>query len=287
MAHKHADDRQNRNNSFDSEKLEDDIEVIELLYEQLNSIIVFFISDYFFLRYGENAIYEVLSTGEKKEIYFYELAINFIKGNLLAMAGSLIGARVNNKRYMSQSRKKLNGKITYSLNAERNIASSSVMLVILFLLQLIGAIGIYMRNLVNSGNNQMLLVEVYLMEIKAFQMRYLADYFLLESTMSSIMLVKSKYDTNDKLNYDMENPDIPAVIAGELYFIQRTMLLYSNIIIYNGLFEKNNTPGYNLILKPNIIIILGNIIGTVGNIYTLDAYMEIYMRNVNQPVFGR
>lgn len=267
---------------------EDDAEVIELLYEQINSLIIFLASDMFFFRYGQNLIYETISENEEKEFYFFQVSANLLKANLLALCASIYAVQIDYKRYNMQIRRKLQGRIRFSLRAERTVAVASVMTAVLFLLQFIGAIGIFRRGFISSSNSSKSeSIQLCLIEIRAFQIRYWADCFLIKSTISSIELVKSKYENKNTSHDKSENPDIPAVISGELYFVQRTMLLYINILIYKNLLGDYNEENQNYILSPNVIIIIGNIIGEAANMNVLLAFIEIYMRNVNEPIFGR
>ena len=271
----------------DNKMSEDDVMVIELLYEQINSLIIYLISNTFFYIYGQYAVYQVISNETFREKYFLESAVNFIKANLLAVAASLVGLQVDMKRYRQQFRKKVYGQINYSLEPEREIAVSAIMMFFLFLFQLIGGIGIYRRNVLQSHSSKIELVRLYNIELKAFQTRYFADYFLLKSTIMSIQLIKSKYDEKNDFSDKLDNPDIPAIIAGQLYVIQRSMLLYANCGIYRIFFEEYNKDMNELILQPNIIIIIGNVIGVLGNGLALNGFIEIYKRNINQPIFGR
>lgn len=291
MGHKCSKGRKKSNahmkrKTKDSEMSKDDAMVIELLYEQINSIIMLMISNTFFYIYGQYSVYKVFSNETFKEEFFLEAAVNFIKANIIAVAASLAAVQFNIKRYRQQCRKKAYGKISYSIEPEREITISEIMMFFLFFLQLIGGIGIYRRNALQS-DNKIELIRLYSIELKAFQTRYLADYFLIVSTVMSITLIKSKYDEKKDFSDELGNPDIPAIIAGQLYVIQRSLLLYTNYSIYRILFEQSNKDMNEFILQPNIIIIIGNVIGVLGNGLTLNAYIELYRRNVNQPIFGR
>ena len=115
-------------------------------------------------------------------------------------------------------------------------------------------------------------------------MRFYGDYFLLNSTLKSINLIKSKYDNKIR---KIENPDIDAVIASELYVIQRG-ILYD--IDYNALLDLINNGDdleKELLLLPNEIIVMANIFGVIANITSLTGIIRIYARNVNEPIFGR
>lgn len=264
---------------------EDDAFVIELLYEQISSLIIFFISNTFFYRYGQYALYEAIFNGSYGEkLSAWE---NFIKANVFSVSASLAGVQINMERYRQQCRRKAYGKIHYSLEPERKIAVSAIMSFFLFLFQLIGGIGIYKRSFFHYESNRKELERIYNIELEAFQIRYLADYFMLKSTIMSIKLINSKYYEKNDLSHNMDNPDIPAIIAGQLYVIQRALLLYANYYVYKGLLKKYNKYEDNFLLLPNIIIIIGNIIGLFGNIIALIGFIEIYNRNVNQPIFGR
>ena len=291
MRHKCSKDRKKSNDHIkrktkDSEMSQDDVMTIELLYKQINLLIMLMISNTFFYIYGQYSVYKVFSNEISREEFFLEAGINFIKANIIAVAASLGAVQFNIKRYKQQYRKKVYGKISYIIEPEREIIISEIMMFFLFFLQLIGGIGIYRRNEPQS-DNKIGLIKLYSIELKAFQTRYLADYFLIVSTVMSITLIKSKYDEKKDFSHELGNPDIPAIIAGQLYVIQRSLLLYTNYSIYRIFFEESNNDLNEFSLKPNIIIIIGNIIGVLGNGLTLNAYIELYRRNVNQSIFGR
>lgn len=265
--------------------LKDDFRTLELLHEQIVSLMIFFISDSFFYRYGYYTIYSILSGNENEEELFFYTSINFIKANVFAVIAAAAGLQINIKRYKEVYRKKYYGKIHYSLAPERKNIYSSILLLMLFLLQLAGSIGVYRRNVIHTGGNNEEWLKLYKIEIEAFKIRYIADYLLLQSVIMSIELIKGKYDKRkDMIHNESENPDIPAIIAGELYIIQRSMLLYTNYNIYRGIRSKYNNE---LILQPNIQLVIGNILGVAGTLITLNAFIEIYRRNLEQPVFGR
>ena len=66
MASKHEHHKRRHKKHLNNQLKKDalsayDAEVIELLYEQINSLIIFLASDMFFFRYGQNLIYEIIS----------------------------------------------------------------------------------------------------------------------------------------------------------------------------------------------------------------------------------
>ena len=265
--------------------LEDDFRTLELLHEQIVSLMIFFISDCFFYRYGNYIIYEILSGDKNEEELFFYTSINFIKANVFAVIAAAAGLQINIIRFKEQLRKKYEGKIHYSLNPERKNIFSSTLLLLLFLFQLAGSIGLYKRNVIHTDGNTEEWLRLYGIEIRAFEIRYIADYLLLQSTMMSIELIKSKYDERkDMVHNESDNPDIPAIIAGQLYVIQRSMLLYTNYNIYREIRSKYNSE---VILQPNIQLVIGNILGVAGTLITLNAFYDIYSRNLGQPTFGR
>ena len=108
--------------------------------------------------------------------------------------------------------------------------------------------------------------------------------FLLSATLKSINLIKSKYDKRiDKI----ENPDVDAVIAAEIYVIQRGVLYDISCNELEDLMNSSDEFEKELLLLPKQILVVANIFGVVANIISLIGFIKLYNRNSNEPIFGR
>ncbi|MBC5629229.1 hypothetical protein H8S20_10015 [Clostridium sp. NSJ-6] len=111
----------------------------------------------------------------------------------------------------------------------------------------------------------------------------ISDIFSYRATLESIELVYSRYDnTADQI----ANPDIPAIKAALLLLIARLIYNQIGFIRYDHLYERKMRGGYEHSLKPNVDINLANIFKTIGSFYGLIAAIEIYNRDLQQPIFG-
>ena len=111
----------------------------------------------------------------------------------------------------------------------------------------------------------------------------ISDIFSYRATLESIDLVYSRYDnTADQV----ANPDIPAIKAALLLLIARLIYTQIGFIRYDHLYERKIKGEYENSLKPNVDINLANIFKTIGGFYGLIAAIEIYNRDLQQPIFG-
>ena len=65
------------------------------------------------------------------------------------------------------------------------------------------------------------------------------------------------------------------------------MLLYVSYQVYSHLVNECGDVIDSKYLEPNKLAILANIIGIIANSISLQAFIEIYKRNVDRPIFGR
>ena len=111
----------------------------------------------------------------------------------------------------------------------------------------------------------------------------ISDIFSYRATLESIELVYSRYDnTADQI----ANPDIPAIKAALLLLIARLIYNQIGFIRYDHLYERKMRGEYEHSLKPNVDINIANIFKTIGSFYGLIAAIEIYNRDLQQPIFG-
>ena len=158
----------------------------------------------------------------------------------------------------------------------------------MFWVDLIGAIGLYKRVTICNIQTSPHWVRLLVIQLQAYRIRFVADYMLLNASLESIELIKSKYS---EIDLNIENPDAVVVTASILYVIQRVMLFYVNYQVYlyirNTCREITNPFYLEFYLVPNKLPILGSVFGLTANVISLIAFIQIYKRNVFRPVFGR
>ena len=121
-------------------------------------------------------------------------------------------------------------------------------------------------------------------EIKNLKKIYNANKSIEVEALKSINLIKSKYDKRiDKI----ENPDVDAVIAAEIYVIQRGVLYDISCNELEDLMNSSDEFEKELLLLPKQILVVANIFGVVANIISLIGFIKLYNRNSNEPIFGR
>lgn len=102
------------------------------------------------------------------------------------------------------------------------------------------------------------------------------------STLESIEIIYSRYNKT-KLKV---NPDIPAVQSTILSLITRTISTEIGYARYKTLYDKFEKGEIHYSLKPNVDINIGNKLGIVSCYYLLQGVYGIYLRDLNQPIFG-
>ena len=259
---------------------ENDKKILYLLNIQSQAIMIYLIADVFFYTFA----FILLEYAENKTESKINENIFLINGCALALIASIVISDISFKAYDNIHFKNLNGEIDYSINPEEGIAISSLYIILLFFINLIGAIELYKRVNICTIKVTPQWIMVLKIQLQAYKIRFLGDYSFLIATLESFELIKNKYD-NSKSN--VENPDIPALIGANLYFIERIMLLYVSYQVYLHFLDECGDVIDSKYLEPNKLAIFGNIIGVIANGISLQSFIEIYNRNVDRPIFGR
>lgn len=220
--------------------------------------------------------------------YTFNANISLVKATSLALAASIIISNVTFIAYERLNDKYVKGMLDYSNEPEKEISIASIYTILMFWVDLIGAIGLYKRVTICNIQTSPHWVRLLVIQLQAYRIRFVADYMLLNASLESIELIKSKYS---EIDLNIENPDAVVVIASILYVIQRVMLFYVNYQVYlyirNTCREIINPFCLEFYLVPNKLPVLGSIFGLTANVISLIAFIQIYKRNVFRPVFGR
>ena len=262
---------------------ENDKKILYLLNIQLQSIMIYLTADVFFYNFA--LILLESACGNKSDNKPNE-NIFLINGCALALIASIVISHVSFTAYENIHFRDLNGEIDYSTNPEKGIAISSLYIILLFFISLIGAIELYKRVNVCTIKVTPQWIMILNIQLQAYKIRFLADYLFLIATLESIDLIKSKYD-NNKNNSNIQNPDIPALIGACLYLVERIMLLYVSYQVYSHLVNQCGDVIDSKYVEPNKLAILANIMGVIANSISLQSFIEIYKRNIDRPIFGR
>lgn len=126
--------------------------------------------------------------------------------------------------------------------------------------------------------------ELYLLNIQknADLICIIADILSYSATLESIELINSKYNN---LDYTF-NPDIPTLQSTILSFLTRLIYTQIGIIRFNRVYNKKMNGEFEFSLNANSNINLANIFKTIGSFYAVIASIEIYYRDITQPIFG-
>lgn len=262
---------------------EKDQKILYLLNIQLQAIMIYLTADVFFYNFA--LILLESACGNKSDNKPNE-NIFLINGCALALIASIVISHVSFTAYENIHFRDLNGEIDYSTNPEKGIAISSLYIILLFFISLIGAIELYKRVNVCTIKVTPQWIMILNIQLQAYKIRFLADYLFLIATLESIDLIKSKYD-NNKNNSNIQNPDIPALIGACLYLVERILLLYVSYQVYSHLVNECGDVIDSKYLEPNKLAILANIMGVIANSISLQSFIEIYKRNIDRPIFGR
>ena len=260
---------------------EKDQKILYLLNIQLQAIMIYLTADVFF--YNFSLILLESAYGNKSDHKPNE-NVFLVNGCVLALIASILISHVSFTAYENIHFRDLNGEIDYSTNPEESIAISSLYLILLFFINLIGAIELYKRVNICTIKITPQWIVVLKIQLQAYKIRFLGDFSFLIATLESFELINSKYD-NSKSN--VQNPDIPALIGACLYLVERILLLYVSYQVYSHLVNECGDVIDSKYVEPNKLAILANIIGIIANSISLQAFIEIYKRNVDRPIFGR
>ena len=253
---------------------EKDQKILYLLNIQLQAIMIYLTADVFFCNF---ALILLESACGNKSDHKPNENVFLVNGCVLALIASILISHVSFTAYENIHFRDLNGEIDYSTNPEESIAISSLYLILLFFINLIGAIELYKRVNICTIKITPQWIVVLKIQLQAYKIRFLGDFSFLIATLESFELINSK----------SQNPDIPALIGACLYLVERILLLYVSYQVYSHLVNECGDVIDSKYLEPNKLAILANIIGIIANSISLQAFIEIYKRNVDRPIFGR
>lgn len=252
---------------------------LSLLNLQLRVVLIYMISDIFLFK----GTIESINLSCNKEETHINPFILLDQGQILALIGSVLISYVDFSRYNQLSKRQ--DKKKKSIEPEYLIRQASIFSIVLYTLNIIAVTEQYKASLIidflKCDKND---INILYLQADAFIVRFFGDYFWLRATLKSIHLIRSKYDKGIKKIY---NPDIDAVIAAELYVIQRGVLYDISYYILLKLINEGTDINKELLLPAQSILVIANIFGVIANITTLVAFIKIYNRNANEPVFGR
>ena len=257
---------------------DNDKNALELLHLQLIFIYIYMMSDVFLFIGTTESIN--ICYGKKED---NNPVLLLEQGQILALIANIINNYITSTRY-SQLTERYNEE-EISLEPEFLVKQASILSIILYSLNVIAVSKQYKASLViNIFKCDKNSINLLFLQAVCFLMRFYGDYFLLRSTLKSIDLIRSKYDKSIKNIY---NPDIDAVIAAEFYVLQRGVLYDIGCTALVTLINNGTELEKELLLPAQQTLVIANIIGVIANITVLIAFIKIYNRNENQPIFGR
>lgn len=266
---------------------EHDKKVIELLNIQSQAIKIYLIADIFFFDFAAGQIEAAYDeqSGIETDTDFSNILL--VEGTYLSLLASII---ISNVSFIAYDELLNNNKgiIDDFAAADQKIITASVYTELLFYTNSVGAAALYYRDNLCSAKVDDGWIELLKIQLTSYIIRFAADYLTLSETLEGIELVESKYN-DEKIDYsNIQNPDEIAIISAILYLIQRVMLFYVSIKVYDYMTddcsEIADAADY---LTGNRIPILGSLFGIVADILALDGFIEIYGINIDRPVFGR
>lgn len=254
---------------------------LSLLNLQVKIILIYMISNIFLF----GGTLQSINISCNKKASDSNPNILLIEGQYLALIASILISYVDFSRYNELNERYKKGEINKSLEPEALIKQASILTVILYELNVVVFVEIYKVSLViDSSKCYKKHIDRLYLQAACFIIRFYGDYFLLSATLKSINLIKSKYDKRiDKI----ENPDVDAVIAAEIYVIQRGVLYDISCNELEDLMNISDEFEKELLLLPKQILVVANIFGVVANITSLMGFIKLYNRNSNEPIFGR
>lgn len=254
---------------------------LSLLNLQVKIILIYMISNIFLF----GGTLQSINISCNKKASDSNPNILLIEGQYLALIASILISYVDFSRYNELNERYKKGEINKSLEPEALIRQASILTIILYELNVVVFVEIYKVSFViDSSKCDKKHIDRLYLQATCFIMRFYGDYFLLSATLKSINLIKSKYDKRiDKI----ENPDVDAVIAAEIYVIQRGVLYDISCNELEDLMNSSDEFEKELLLLPKQILVVANIFGVVANIISLIGFIKLYNRNSNEPIFGR
>lgn len=254
---------------------------LSLLNLQVKIILIYMISNIFLF----GGTLQSINISCNKKASDSNPNILLIEGQYLALIASILISYVDFSRYNELNERYKKGEINKSLEPEALIKQASILTIILYELNVVVFVEIYKVSFViDSSKCDKKHIDRLYLQAACFITRFYGDYFLLSATLKSINLIKSKYDKRiDKI----ENPDVDAVIAAEIYVIQRGVLYDISCNELEHLMNSSDEFEKELLLLPKQILVVANIFGVVANIISLIGFIKLYNRNSNEPIFGR
>lgn len=254
---------------------------LSLLNLQVYIILIYMISDALLV----SAMFESIKFSCNKKAIENNPIRLLIEGQYLALVASILIFCISFSRYNELSNRYKRGEINRSIEPENLIKQAAKITVIVYELNISGYIKLYKDSFViDILNFDKKDIDTLYLQAYCFILRFCGDYFLLRSTLKSINLIKSKYDKRIK---KLENPDEDAVVAAELYVIQRGVLYDIGYNALLNLINNGSNLEKQLLLEAKQIFVTAGTFGVVANIISLIGIIKIYNRNINEPIFGR
>lgn len=279
MANKSSENKKRKKNIKDISKY-DEFELL-LLNLQVKIILIYMISDVFLV----SGTFDSLNLCCNKKDVDNNPIILLLEGQYLALLASILIFYVSFSRYDQLMGRYEKEEINKSIEPENLIRQASVLTVILYKLEIIGYGKLYKASLIiNVFKCDKKDIDILYLQAYCFILRFYGDYFLLRSTLKGINLIKSKYDKRIK---KIKNPDEDAVIAAELYVMQRGVLYDIGYNALVNLIKNGSELEKEVLLPTKQIFVTANTFGIIGNIISLVGIIKIYNRNLNEPIFGR
>lgn len=139
------------------------------------------------------------------------------------------------------------------------------------------------NNYYNFSENDIRSLKLLNEQLRAQAIYIYSDYLAYLSTIESIQLIYSKYDSSILNIY---NPDITVLESIYAAIVARLMLIDVAFTRYDILNNKLNNGEINFSLKPNDDINTASVLSAIGYMYALRGAQGIYERDITQPVFG-
>ena len=288
VSHKHKKKR--RKFSFDADTIsKTDLDELNLLYIQLNVVMVLIYSDLMYYFAVIAAYNEITNKNENKKDGF--------EGDKLMVSFSMSGlwvyiyiTLINLTRYHNLRIRKAAGEVRFSLVPNLFLIVGGLLEVVVYSYFYRGSKEFLKRDIDGfSFINENDIDEVIgLLSIQKNTMivRFYADYFFFRTTIEGIIVVMSRYNTQLKES-GIPNPDISALNAQFLYTISRVIIAKATVkhlIIVSNNINKNFR--YNEFMAGEVSVVYGNYYGIISNIFLFIGFYKIYERNIIQPIFG-
>lgn len=154
---------------------ENDKKILYLLNIQLQAIMIYLTADVFFYNF---ALILLESACGNKSDHKPNENVFLVNGCVLALIASILISHVSFTAYENIHFRDLNGEIDYSTNPEESIAISSLYLILLFFINLIGAIELYKRVNICTIKVTPQWIMVLKIQIQAYKIRLFRRLFI-------------------------------------------------------------------------------------------------------------